>query len=179
MPALASPRRIFLVGPMGAGKTTIGRQLARALDLTFVDSDREIEQRSGVDIPTIFDFEGEAGFRRRERVMIDALTQRDGVVLATGGGVVLDPDNRRDLSSRGTVIYLETSVDEQLRRTRHDRNRPLLQGNDRRATLERLEAERAPLYREIADLVVATDGSRRAATIERIVHALRDADQRA
>lgn len=164
---------------MGAGKTTIGRQLARALDLGFVDSDREIEQRSGVDIPTIFDFEGEAGFRRRERAMIEALTQLEDIVVATGGGVVLDPDNRRDLSSRGTVVYLETSVDEQLRRTRHDRNRPLLQGDDRRATLEKLDAERAPLYREVADLVVRTDGSRRAATVERIIRTLRDADPRA
>lgn len=157
---------------MGAGKTTIGRQLARALGLTFVDSDREIEHRSGVDIPTIFDFEGEAGFRRRERAMIDELTQRDDVVVATGGGAVLDPDNRNALASRGTVVYLETSVEEQLRRTRHDRNRPLLQAEDRRATLTELEAQRAPLYSEIADIVVATDGSRRASTIERIVHAL-------
>jgi len=164
---------------MGAGKTTIGRQLARALDLTFIDSDREIETRSGVDIPTIFDFEGEEGFRRRERAMIDHLTQRDDVVLATGGGVVLDPDNRRDLATRGTVVYLETSVDEQLRRTRHDRNRPLLQGNDRRATLEQLEAERAPLYLEIADVVVKTDGSRRAATVERILRALHGAKHQA
>lgn len=159
---------------MGAGKTTIGRQLARTLGLEFLDSDREIERRSGVDIPTIFDFEGEAGFRRRERAMIEALTQHDDIVLATGGGVVLDPDNRRDLAGRGTVVYLETSVDEQLRRTRHDRNRPLLQADDRRATLERLDAERAPLYREIADVVIPTDDSRRAATVERIVRALRD-----
>lgn len=159
---------------MGAGKTTIGRQLARTLGLEFLDSDREIERRSGVDIPTIFDFEGEAGFRRRERAMIEALTQHDDIVLATGGGVVLDPDNRRDLAGRGTVVYLETSVDEQLRRTRHDRNRPLLQADDRRATLERLNAERAPLYREIADVVIPTDDSRRAATVERIVRALRD-----
>lgn len=159
---------------MGAGKTTIGRQLARTLGLEFLDSDREIERRSGVDIPTIFDFEGEAGFRRRERAMIEALTQHDDIVLATGGGVVLDPDNRRDLAGRGTVVYLETSVDEQLRRTRHDRNRPLLQADDRRATLERLDAERAPLYREIADVVIATDDSRRATTVERIVRALRD-----
>lgn len=159
---------------MGAGKTTIGRQLARTLGLEFLDSDREIERRSGVDIPTIFDFEGEAGFRRRERAMIETLTQHDDIVLATGGGVVLDPDNRRDLAGRGTVIYLETSVDEQLRRTRHDRNRPLLQADDRRATLERLDAERAPLYREIADIVIPTDDSRRATTVERIVRALRD-----
>lgn len=159
---------------MGAGKTTIGRQLARTLGLEFLDSDREIERRSGVDIPTIFDFEGESGFRRRERAMIEALTQHDDIVLATGGGVVLDPDNRRDLAGRGTVVYLETSVDEQLRRTRHDRNRPLLQADDRRATLERLDAERAPLYREIADVVIPTDDSRRATTVERIVRALRD-----
>lgn len=157
---------------MGAGKTTIGRQLARTLGLSFVDSDREVERRSGVDIPTIFDFEGEAGFRRRERAMIDELTQRDDVVVATGGGAVLDPDNRNDLASRGTVVYLETSVEEQLRRTRHDRNRPLLQAEDRRATLTQLEAQRAPLYREIADIVVTTDGSRRGSTVERIVRAL-------
>ncbi|MDX1609150.1 MAG: shikimate kinase AroK [Halofilum sp. (in: g-proteobacteria)] len=169
---MASPRRIFLVGPMGAGKTTIGRQLARTLDLTFLDSDREIEHRSGVDIPTIFDFEGEAGFRRRERAMIDELTQRDDVVVATGGGAVLDADNRNDLASRGTVVYLETSVEEQLRRTRHDRKRPLLQAEDRRATLEKLQAQRDPLYREIAGIVVTTDGSRRGSTVERIVRAL-------
>lgn len=163
---------------MGAGKTTIGRQLARTLGLDFLDSDREIERRSGVDIPTIFDFEGEAGFRRRERTMIEALTRHDDIVLATGGGVVLDPDNRRDLADRGTVVYLETSVDEQLRRTRHDRNRPLLQADDRRATLERLDAERGPLYREIADIVIPTDDSRRATTVERIVRALRETPPR-
>lgn len=171
---MQTPRRIYLIGPMGAGKTTIGRQLARTLGLDFLDSDREIERRSGVDIPTIFDFEGEEGFRLRERAMIDALTRRDDIVLATGGGVVLDPENRRDLVNRGTVVYLDTSVDEQLRRTRHDRHRPLLQADDRRATLERLNAEREPLYREIADIVIGTDSSRRAATVERIVHALRN-----
>lgn len=176
MPPGAQPRRIFLVGPMGAGKTTVGTALARALGLTFVDSDREIERRSGVDIATIFDFEGEAGFRRREQVMIEELTARDDVVLATGGGAVLDPDNRHHLASRGTVIYLDTSVDEQLRRTRRDRGRPLLQSDDRRATLERLAAERAPLYREIADIVIATDGSRRGGTVERILRALSSTD---
>ncbi|MDZ7828453.1 MAG: shikimate kinase AroK [Halofilum sp. (in: g-proteobacteria)] len=174
---MADPRRIFLVGPMGAGKTTIGTALARALDLTFLDSDREIEQRSGVDIATIFDFEGESGFRKRERAMIDELTARDDIVLATGGGAVLDPDNRQRLSTRGTVVFLDTSVDEQVRRTRHDRARPLLQSEDRRATLKQLAEERAPLYGEIADIVVATDGSRRGATVDRILRALGAPDQ--
>lgn len=162
-------RRIFLVGPMAAGKSTIGRDLAAELGLAFLDADREIEQRCGVDIPTIFDFEGEAGFRQRERTMIDQLTQRDGIVLATGGGAVLDADNRRHLAERGTVIYLVTTVAEQLRRTRQDRSRPLLQVADRRATLERLQEERDPLYREIADLVVETDRRRRRYTVERIL----------
>jgi shikimate kinase len=162
-------RRIFLVGPMAAGKSTIGRDLANELGLAFVDADREIEHRCGVDIPTIFDFEGERGFRQRERSMIDQLTQRDGIVLATGGGAVLDADNRRHLAERGTVIYLVTTVAEQLRRTRHDRSRPLLQVGDRRATLERLQQERDPLYREIADLVVETDRRRRRYTVESIL----------
>ena len=166
------PRRIFLVGPMGAGKSTIGRDLARQINLEFVDADREIERRCGVDIPTIFDFEGEAGFRRRERAMIDALTRRDGIVLATGGGAILDPDNRRDLAGRGTVVYLSTSVEEQVRRTRHDHGRPLLQVEDRRATLERLQQERDPLYREVADLVVATDRRHRRNTVQRILAGL-------
>ena len=170
------PRRVFLVGPMGAGKTTTGRQLARALGLSFVDCDREIESRSGVDIPTIFDFEGEVGFRQRERAMIEELTNRDDVVLATGGGVVLDPDNRRDLAARGFVVYLSTPVDQQLRRTRHDRQRPLLQRGDRRATLSRLQQERDPLYREIADLVVDTAGGRRRSTVDRILARLAELD---
>ena len=157
---------------MGAGKTTIGRELARQLGLEFVDADREVERRCGVDIPTIFDFEGEEGFRQRERGMIDALTRREGVVLATGGGAVLDPDNRRNLRERGTVVYLLTSVAEQLRRTRNDRGRPLLQVEDRHATLERLQEERDPLYREVADIVVETDRRRRRNTVERILAAL-------
>lgn len=165
----AATRRVFLVGPMGAGKTTIGRELARELELEFVDADRELERRCGVDIPTIFDFEGEEGFRRREQALIDALTERDGIVLATGGGAVLDPVNRRNLSARGTVVYLVTTVAEQLRRTQHDRGRPLLQVADRQATLERLQEERDPLYREIADIVVETDRRRRRHTIDRIL----------
>lgn len=161
---------------MGAGKTTTGHQLARALGLEFLDCDREIESRSGVDIPTIFDFEGEAGFRQRERTLIDELTSREGIVLATGGGVVLDPDNRCDLAARGLVVYLATPVDDQLRRTREDHQRPLLQGTDRRATLVRLQDERDPLYREIADIVVDTAGGRRRKIIDRIQAALAEQD---
>lgn len=175
MPASpAGPQRIFLVGPMGAGKTSVGRQLAHALALDFVDADHEVERRAGVDIATIFEFEGEAGFRRRERLVIDELTQRDGIVLATGGGAVLDPANRHDLAERGRVVYLDTSVAEQLRRTRRDRGRPLLQSGDRRATLEKLYEERDPLYREVADIVVETNGRRRRSTVDRILARLAD-----
>jgi shikimate kinase len=155
-----NPGSFFLVGPMGAGKSTIGRQLARALGLDFVDSDREIEVRTGVDIPLIFELEGESGFRKRERRIIDLLTARKGIVLATGGGAVLHPDNRQRLASRGRVIYLHTSVDQQLERTAHDRGRPLLQTENPRAKLEELMATRDPLYREIADWIIETDGCR-------------------
>lgn len=151
------PRNIFLVGPMGAGKTTIGRLLARALGWEFHDTDHAIEARTGADIPWIFDVEGEAGFRRREKQMLDELTGREGLVLATGGGAVLDPDNRAHLAARGTVVYLRTSVDQQLDRTRRDRNRPLLQTEDPRGRLEDLLHQREPLYREVATVVVTTD----------------------
>jgi len=147
---------IFLVGPMGSGKTTIGRRLAGELGLDFVDSDHEIEARTGASIPLIFDIEGEAGFRRREKAMIDELTRREGVVLATGGGAVLDPDNRRHLHERGTVIYLQAEADTLYERTRADRNRPLLQTEDPRARITALLAERDPLYRETAHLVINT-----------------------
>jgi len=149
---------IFLVGPMGAGKSTIGRRLAQLLAKQFRDSDKEIEQRTGVSIPVIFEMEGEAGFRAREKSVIAEMTQQRGIVLATGGGVVLDPDNRRCLSERGFVIYLSTSVEEQLRRTGRDSNRPLLQTDDPRARLQALLAEREPLYCAVADFIVRTDG---------------------
>ncbi len=149
---------IFLVGPMGAGKSTIGRRLAQLLGLEFVDSDKEIEERTGATIALIFELEGEAGFRAREQAVIAALTRRRNIVLATGGGAVLDPDNRRCLSQRGVVIYLSASVDEQLDRTRQDDNRPLLQTADPRGRLATLLAARDPLYREIADFIVPTDG---------------------
>ncbi len=151
-------QRVFLVGPMGAGKTTIGRALAHKLKLEFFDSDREIEERTGADIPWIFDVEGEAGFRDREQQVIADLTQRNGILLATGGGVVMRPENRSALAGRGIVIYLYTSVDQQIERTGHDRHRPLLQGPDPAQTLRDLMAVRDPLYREIADYIVETDG---------------------
>lgn len=147
---------IFLVGLMGAGKTTIGRQLARKLGMRFVDSDHEIEARTGATIPWIFEIEGEASFRRREADMIRALSAQNGLVLATGGGAVLNPASRALLAERGTVVYLRASIGSILQRTAHDKNRPLLQTADPRAKLEELLAQRDPLYREIADLVIDT-----------------------
>jgi len=145
---------------MGAGKTAVGKQLARMLGLAFVDSDSEIERRTGVDIPFIFEKEGEEGFRRREQDAIDDLTRQSGVVLATGGGAVLSPDNRAALTGRGTVIYLHASVWQQMARTRHSTDRPLLQTADPKGRLEDLMTIREPIYREIADIVVDTDGRR-------------------
>ena len=155
---MKSSANVFLVGPMGAGKSTIGRQLASDLRLEFKDTDREIEERSGVDIPWIFDMEGEEGFRNRESAMLEELSQQDKVLLATGGGIILKPENRRMLSSRGQVIYLMTSIDEQVRRTARDRNRPLLNTDDPRQVLSDLMAERHPLYEEVADYTINTDG---------------------
>ncbi|QEA37960.1 shikimate kinase AroK [Pistricoccus aurantiacus] len=148
---------LFLVGPMGAGKSTIGRHLAAELARDFYDSDHEIESRCGADIPWIFDVEGEAGFREREAAMIEELSGLDGIVLATGGGAIQREDNRRVLRERGTVIYLYTTVEQQLHRTAKDRNRPLLQTDDREAVLRTLFARRDPLYRATSDLVVRTD----------------------
>jgi shikimate kinase len=147
---------IFLVGLMGAGKTTVGRALARRLDKRFIDSDHEIETKTGVSIPLIFEIEGEASFRQRESEVIRDLTSLQDVVLATGGGAVLKPENREYLKTRGTVIYLRASVASILQRTGHDKNRPLLQTGDPRQTIERLTKEREPYYLEVADLVVET-----------------------
>jgi shikimate kinase len=142
---------------MGAGKSTVGRQLAVALAFEFQDSDQEIQRRTGVDIPTIFEYEGEEGFRARERQVIDELSRQDGIVLATGGGVVLRADNRQDLTSRGLVIYLHCSPEQQYARTSRDRNRPLLHTADPLARLRELTEERDPLYRQVADMVVSTE----------------------
>lgn len=143
---------------MGAGKSAVGRTLARMLKREFRDSDGEIERRTGVDIPFIFEKEGEAGFRRREREIIQQLTGLESIVLATGGGAVLDPDNRRVLASRGMVVYLEASVEQQLERTRMSSHRPLLETPDPAERLASLMRQREPLYRELAALVVPTDG---------------------
>ena len=163
------PVNLFLVGLMGAGKTTIGRQLARRLKLPFIDSDHEIESRTGANIPWIFDIEGEKGFRKRERDVIDELTQREGIVLATGGGAVLDKRNRAHLSERGVVIYLYTSIEQLVKRTAKDRNRPLLQTGNPRTRLEELLTERDPLYRKIADIVIETDNRNVLATVKAIL----------
>ena len=150
-------QNLILVGPMGAGKSTIGRLLAKELRLPFKDSDKEIEQRTGASIPLIFDVEGEGGFREREQAVIADLCRLDGVVLATGGGAVLREDNRKALRAGGRVVYLCTSVDQQLERTARDRNRPLLQAADPRGVLANLMAVRDPLYRSIADVIIETD----------------------
>lgn len=152
------PTNIFLIGPMGAGKSAVGRQLAKSLHVPFVDSDDEVESRTGVDIAFIFEKEGEAGFRKREAAAIADLTKIDGVVLATGGGAVVNPESRSILGGRGFVIYLFTTVDQQLARTSKGRERPLLESGDRREILEGLLLERDSMYREIADIVVETDG---------------------
>lgn len=150
-------RNIFLVGPMGAGKSTIGRQLADLLKLQFYDSDREIEDKCGVTIDWIFDIEGEDSFRKREREMIHELTEKTGIVLATGGGAILSHESRERLSARGTVLYLRATIDQQVERTEKDTRRPLLQVEDREGTILELAKERGPLYEEVADLIIDTD----------------------
>lgn len=147
---------IFLVGLMGSGKTTIGRALAKRLGLRFVDADHEIESRTGASIPLIFEIEGEASFRQREADVIRDLTAQQGIVLATGGGAVLNADSRRYLQERGTVVYLRASVASLVQRTSHDRNRPLLQTADPKAKIEALARERGPLYQEVAHITVET-----------------------
>jgi shikimate kinase len=166
------PKNIFLIGPMGAGKSAVGRQLARMLHLSFMDSDEEVENRTGVDIAFIFEKEGEEGFRKREAKVVDDLSGIDGVVLATGGGAVIDTQNRSNLGARGYVVYLKTSIDQQLQRTSRGRERPLLEAGDRRDVLEGLMAEREPLYIEIADLTVDTDGRKVNAVATEILDAI-------
>ena len=174
---MLTKRNIFLIGPMGSGKSAVGRQLARLFRLSFHDSDADIEAKTGVDIAFIFEKEGEAGFRLRERESIDRLTQLEGVVIATGGGAVIHADNRRALAERGVVVYLETSVDQQLERTRQGKHRPLLNDTDPKTKLAELMRERALLYREIADLTVSTDGRRVQLVAEEIYRELHRAQE--
>ena len=148
------PSNIFLIGPMGAGKSTIGRRLAAALDKAFIDADQALEERTGADIPLIFELEGEEGFRRRESEMLARLVQREGIVLATGGGVVLADENRAHLAERGFVIYLDAPIELLVARVARDRNRPLMQTDDPEATMREIMRVRDPLYRGSADLVV-------------------------
>ncbi len=147
---------IFLVGPMGAGKSTVGKQLAKSLGRDFFDSDKEIERRTGVSISWIFEMEGEAGFRAREQKVIEELTDMKNIVLATGGGAILSADNRRALRSRGYVVYLSASVDQLLRRTSKDKNRPLLQTGEPKKQIAELLAFRDPLYKDVADVELRT-----------------------
>lgn len=167
---------VFLIGPMGAGKTTIGRKLSELLKRTFYDSDRYIEERCGTDIPWIFDVEGEEGFRQREKQAIDELSQKQNIVLATGGGCILRADNRENLASRGLVIYLCASINQQVKRTYKDKKRPLLQTPNPKATLIKLFNERDPLYRSIAHLIVETDGKNPKRILRIITDFLNDKD---
>ncbi len=160
---------IFLIGPMGAGKTTVGRQLAQKLNLTFVDSDHEIENHTGVDIPLIFEKEGEEGFRRREADIIDQLTQQKNIVLATGGGAVICEENRKHLINRGLVVYLQADIKHLIRRTRRDRNRPLLQGPNPEQKLREIMQQREPLYQQTADVIIDTGRNSVQAIINQIL----------
>jgi len=167
-------RNIFLVGLMGAGKTTVARQLARRLGKTFYDTDHEIERRTGVRVQVIFEIEGEPGFRAREAQMVDSLTALQDVVLGTGGGVVLKPENRALLASRGFVIYLRAQPRDLYQRTRHDKSRPLLATDDPLARLEELQRVRDPLYREVADLIVDTGRQSVGALVDQLLKRLPD-----
>jgi shikimate kinase len=153
---MSSQQNIFLIGPMGAGKTTMGRQIAKRLHMDFADSDHAIEAHTGVDIPLIFEKEGEAGFRKREMAIIDELTQQQNLVLATGGGAILAEENRRHLKQRGIVIYLQSDIKYLIERTRHDKNRPLLQTANPAAKLRELMTIREPLYLQTADIIINT-----------------------
>ena len=166
---MAEKRNIFLVGPMGAGKSTIGRHLADELHLDFYDSDQEIERRTGADIAWIFDLEGEDGFRKREETVINDLTDKRGIVLATGGGSIVTKAVRNRLSARGIVVYLQTTIDKQVARTQRDKRRPLLQNNDPEQVLRDLADLRNPLYEEVADYVVDTDDQSARAVANQII----------
>ncbi|MEK6593577.1 MAG: shikimate kinase [Pseudomonadota bacterium] len=155
-PAIQPSENIFLVGLMGAGKTSVGKMLAKRLNKAFCDSDQEIERTTGVRIPVIFEIEGEDGFRLRECKMLAELVRRKNIVLATGGGAILSAHNRKLLAAHGTVIYLHAAINDLWRRTRYDKSRPLLQTDDPLGKLQELLTQRDPLYREIANLIIDT-----------------------
>lgn len=162
-------RNIFIIGPTGAGKSSLGRRLGEHYGLPFIDLDREIEQRAGVSTRVIFDIEGEAGFRKREAVLLESCTRRQGIVMATGAGAVLDAANREHLATRGFVVWLQVDVEQQLQRLRMDRSRPLLAGDGRRQRLQAMAIEREPLYQSIADLTVASAAANLAAVSARSI----------
>ncbi len=171
---LPVPGCIFLIGPMGSGKTTVGRHLARRLGMSFADLDLELQQRCGVEVAVIFEIEGEAGFRLRESALLDELSRQDGLVLATGGGSVLKEENRRLLAERGLVVYLQVSIDQQLKRLARDKQRPLLQTADRRQRLRELADRRNPIYESCADLVVRSANISPPAMAANVAQRIRD-----
>lgn len=167
------PQNIFLVGPMGAGKTSIGKRLSKRLKRSFVDSDRVLEERTGVAITTIFELEGENGFRNRESKILRELITLNDAIIATGGGIVVRASNRPLLKENGTVVYLQASVDTQLKRTRHDKKRPLLQTNNRRDKLLALAEQRNPIYESLADITIRTDSQSISNSISQIIEQLK------
>jgi shikimate kinase len=167
---MKSLNNYFLVGPMGAGKTAVGRQLAKLLDLEFYDTDEEIESRTGVDISFIFEKEGESGFRKREREILLELTKKNNIVLATGGGAIQSKENRENLISKGTVIYLKASIQKQYERTLRGKERPLLNSENPRLILENLMMVREPLYKESADIVIITDNRKISSVVREIMN---------
>lgn len=173
----ATPSRVFLVGPMGSGKTTLGRRAAAHLGLEFIDCDEEIERRTGASVNLIFDIEGEAGFRKRESELLGELAQREKVLVATGGGVVTVAENRRVLREAGLVVWLPASVQQQLRRLEMDRKRPLLQAPDRKARLEALAKARDPLYGAVADVAFRARQRGVARAAEALAETIREADE--
>jgi shikimate kinase len=175
---MRNTHNIFLIGPMGAGKTTVGRLLAKALGVGFIDSDREIEQRTGVSIPMIFEYEGEAGFRKREAEVLAELTLMDGIVLATGGGAILLEENRVRLHQGGFVVYLQCSVDKQVERTHKDTHRPLLNTENPRQRLRELFRTREPLYRSLADFLVDTGQCSSRSAVRQILRAYNRANSK-
>jgi shikimate kinase len=166
------PDNIFLIGPMGAGKSSIGKRLAKRLNREFIDSDHLLEEKTGVTITTIFELEGEIGFRDRESKVLAELSQRTGIVIATGGGAILREENRQLMNDNGIVIYLSAKVETQLKRTLHDKNRPLLENNDRHAKLIQLAEHRNPLYTAMADISIETDTQSIGASIKQIIELL-------